>query len=145
MNFTINDVDQVIARTNCSYEEAKEALIEADGVVIDAIIYLQKKDDPTNFFRGFAKDFTEDTQRTVESVAEKIRDAIETGNAERIEVRDSQDKKIFSLSLTAGAVAGTITLLYGGLPFAVISALIAKYGLNCQFVLIRKDGSVSRF
>ena len=38
MNFTINDVDQVIERTGCSYREAKEALAQANGDVVDAII-----------------------------------------------------------------------------------------------------------
>ena len=78
MNFTINDVDQVIARTNCSYEEAKEALLETDGVVIDAIIYLENKNRPGSFFRSF----TENSERTSETIVEKIREAIEEGEIE---------------------------------------------------------------
>ena len=52
MNFTINDVDQVIERTNCSYKEAKEALEASEGDVVDAIIYLENKD------RSFGSFFT---------------------------------------------------------------------------------------
>ena len=43
MNFSITEVYQVIERTGCSYEEAKEALINADGDVIDSLIYLDNK------------------------------------------------------------------------------------------------------
>ena len=60
MNYTIHDVDQVIERTGCSYAQAKEALDYADGVVIDAIIYLENKD--RSPFGSFFRSFSEDTE-----------------------------------------------------------------------------------
>ena len=56
MNFSITEVDQVIERTGCSYEEAKEALINADGDVIDALIYLENKKKSNSRFFGFFED-----------------------------------------------------------------------------------------
>ncbi|MCR4854942.1 MAG: DUF4342 domain-containing protein [Erysipelotrichaceae bacterium] len=137
MNFTINDVDQVIARTNCTYEEAKEALIEADGVVIDAIIYLENKNRPGSFFRSFM----ENSERTSETISEKISQAIKEGKANRLEVRDSSGKTLTSVSLNTGAAIGFLTLVTQTAPLALVSALVAKYGLGCRFILIRRDGS----
>ncbi len=137
MNFTINDVDQVIERTNCTYEEAKKALIEADGVVVDAIILLEKKDSPETFFRNLA----EDSQKTAETIGEKIREALEEGNANRLEVRDKDGKKLTSVTLNTGAAIGVLTLVTSTFPLALVSGLVAKYGLGCRFVLIKKDGS----
>ena len=137
MNFTINDVDQVIARTNCSYEEAKNALIEADGVVIDAIILLENKNRPNSFFRSFM----EDNGRTAETISEKIKEAVDSGKANRLEVRDKDGKQLTSVSLNTGVAVGFFSLITNTAPLVLVTGLIAKYGLGCSFVLIKKDGS----
>ena len=137
MNFTINDVDQVIERTGCSYAEAKEALIEKDGDVVDAIIYLEDKENGTSFFR----EIREETDRTAESIAEKLRDAIKAGDVNRIEVRDPDGKRLVSMKVNTGAALGGIALLAGGGPLVIVSALVAKYGLKYDFVIVKNDDS----
>ena len=137
MNFTINDVDQVIERTGCSYEEAKDALIETDGDVIDAIILLQDQKKGSSFFR----DIREETDRTAESIAEKMRDAIKAGNVNRIEVRDPNGKRVASVKVNTGAAIGGIALLAGGAPLMIVSGLVAKYGLKYDFVVVKGDDS----
>ena len=139
MNFTINDVDQVIERTNCTYKEAKEALVAADGDVVDAIIYLENKD--RSSFGSFFRSFSQDNERTADSIVEKIKEAIKTGNVTRIEIRDPDGKKLTSVSVNVGAAIGSFALISGNAPLVAISALIAKYGLNYQFVIVRSDGS----
>ena len=139
MNFTINDVDQVIERTGCSYAQAKQALMEADGDVVDAIIYLENQD--RSSFGSFFRSFSENTERTADSIAQKMADAVKAGNVNKIEVRNSQGEKVFSLSLAASAAIGTIALLSGGGVAAFVAGLVAKYGLNYQFVIVKSDGS----
>lgn len=43
MNITLETIDDLRERTNASYSEAKEALEQTDGNLIDAIIYLEEK------------------------------------------------------------------------------------------------------
>ncbi len=136
MNFTINDVDQVIERTNCSYKEAKEALEASEGDVVDAIIYLENKDRSFgSFFKGLG-----DQDRTADSIIETIKDLIREGNVNKIEIRDPKGRKITSVSVNVGAAIGSFALLVNA-PLVAISSLIAKYGLNYQFVVVKADGT----
>ena len=137
MNFSIQEVDQVIERTGCSYEEAKEALMNADGNVIDALIYLEKKKKSGSRFFGLF----EDGERNPDSIMKQIKNAIDQGNVDKIVLRDKDGDTITSVSVNAGAALGTFTLLAGAAPLAVIAGLIAKFGMNCQFVIVRSDGS----
>lgn len=43
MNITIEKIDELIERKNVSYEEAKKALEQADGDLLEAIIILEKE------------------------------------------------------------------------------------------------------
>lgn len=139
MNFSINEVDQVISRTGCTYEEAKEALLDTDGNVLDAIIQVEKEKGQ-NFGTRF-EEFVEEGERTTDSILTKIKELIAEGNVNRIAVRDNTGKQLVSVSVNTGAVLGGVALLSGAAPLAVIAALIAKFGLNCQFVVIKADGS----
>ena len=138
MNFTINDVDQVIERTNCSYKEAKEALQASEGDVVDAIIYLENK--RTSGIGSFFRSFSEDSERTADSIVETIKEMIREGNVSRIEIRDPDGKKITSVSVNVGAAIGSFALLVNA-PLVAVSALIAKYGLNYRFVVVKSDGT----
>lgn len=139
MNFSIKEVDEVIERTGCSYREAKEALLEADGDVVDAVILLEK-DNQSPFTRSF-NEFADRSERTAESVVEKIKEVIEKGNASKLAVRNERGETLASVSLNTGAAIGGVALLAGAAPLLIISALVARYGLNYRFVVIKEDGS----
>ena len=139
MNFSINEVDQVISRTGCTYEEAKVALLDTDGNVVDAIIQIEKEQGE-NLNTRF-KEFVEEGERTTDSIMTKIKEMIAEGNVNRIAVRNNEGKQLVSVSVNAGAALGGIALLAGAAPLVVISGLIAKFGLNYQFVVIKADGS----
>lgn len=141
MNFTINEVDEVIDRTGCSYQEAKDALTKANGDVVDAVILIEKAEDPVNRFN----EFVDETGRTAESIVAKIKEIIAEGDASRFEIINGEGKKIASVSLTSGIVAGGLAVMLGAAPIVIISSLIAKFGLNYQYVIVRKDGSTITF
>lgn len=140
MNFSINEVDQVIERTNCSYEEAKQALTETNGDVLDAIILLEKKANEPVFGSKF-KEFVDEGERTADSIINKISEAIKEGSVTKIAIRDKDGKTLTSLSVNSTLAIGGIGLVLGAAPVMVIGALVARYGLNCQFVIIDKDGN----
>ena len=143
MNFTINDVDQVIERTGCSYEEAKDALLKSEGNVVDAIILLEKKNN--RGFGDYFKDLFENSDRNEDTVVARIKEAIRKGNVTRIAVRDSRGNTIVSVPVNAGAAADVLALAAGAAPLVIVSGLVAKYGLDCQFVVINDDGSENIF
>ncbi len=140
MNFSIHEVDQVIERTQCTYEEAKSALLEADGDVLDAIIILENRK-KSSTFRGFSDFFSNKQERTPDTIAEKIKELIEEGNATKLIIRDNFDRQVVAIPLTTGAAVGTVALMIGAAPMVVITSLIAKYGLNYRFVIVKSDGS----
>ena len=140
MNFSIHEVDQVIERTQCTYEEAKSSLLESDGDVLDAIIILENRKKSPGF-KGFSDFFNKKEERTPETIAEKIRELIEEGNATKLIIRDNFDRQVVAVPLTTGAAVGTVALMIGAAPMVVISSLIAKYGLNYRFVIVRSDGT----
>ena len=139
MNFSITEVDQVIARTGCSYQEAKDALVKADGDVVDAIILLESR--RSVFGDSRFKGFAEETERTADTVVTRIKEIIEEGNAGRFVIRDNYGKDIVSVSLNTTAAIGGIALIAGAAPLVVISSLVARYGMNYRFVIVKKDGS----
>ena len=48
MDITLEMIDQIRERAGVSYEQAKKALEEADGSVVDALIALEKADKETS-------------------------------------------------------------------------------------------------
>ncbi|MBQ2509534.1 MAG: DUF4342 domain-containing protein [Erysipelotrichaceae bacterium] len=139
MNFSITEVDQVIQRTGCSYQEAKDALVKADGDVLDAIILLESR--RSVFGDSRFKGFAEETERTTDSIVTRIKEIIAEGDASRFVVRDRYGKDITSISLNTTAAIGVVTLLAGAAPIVLISTLVARYGLNYRFVIVKSDGS----
>lgn len=77
MTITLEQIDEVIARTNVSYHEAKEALQETDGDVLEALLYLEKSN------QGSKKN-TKDTSQN-KSQTEKDTDFKEKRRAHRRE------------------------------------------------------------
>ncbi len=41
MSEILEKIDKVVARTSCTYKEAKEALEATDGDVVEAIVYIE--------------------------------------------------------------------------------------------------------
>ena len=139
MNFSITEVDQVIQRTGCSYQEAKDALVKADGDVLDAVILLESR--RSVFGDSRFKGFAEETERTTDSIVTRIKEIVAEGDASRFVVRDRYGKDVTSVSLNTTAAIGVVTLLAGAAPLVLISSLVAKFGLNYRFVIVKSDGS----
>ena len=129
MEIKLEDLDQVRERTGVSYAEAKMALEEADGNVVDAIVAVEEKK---------AKK-TEKNSEVAKEIVEKIKKAFKEGNVTKIQMK-REGKIILSIPVNVGIVGGIVGASFA--PWAIIPAMLAAYGFDCKFSLVRDDGSV---
>ena len=122
MEINLEAIDAVRERTGASYKEAKEALEQAGGSVVDAIVLLEDK-----------------SSAKTDDVLEKIKAVVKEGNVNKIRVK-RDDKVLLTVPVNAGIAGGLVGLAVA--PWwGVLAAAAAAYGLNCKFELIKDDGS----
>ncbi|WP_432409292.1 DUF4342 domain-containing protein [Wukongibacter sp. M2B1] len=126
MEFTLEQVDEVRERTGASYQEAKEALEEANGDVLEAIIYLESKAKG-----GTRNNFSDMGNEVIETLKEIVR----KGNVTRIYLR-KDGETVMNIPITAGAV--------GALLFtpAIIAGILAALATGCRLEIVKDDGEV---
>lgn len=132
MEITLEMVDLVRERTGATYEEAKNALEQANGNVVDAIIAIEKENDVTI-----------DVNEKINELVEKVKALVNEGNVSRILVRHG-DVEMINIPVNAGILGGAagLVLAPGGLFAAILAGLVAKYGFNYRFEIVRQDGAV---
>ena len=126
MEITLEKIELVKDRTGVSYKEAKEALLAADGSVVDAIINIEETIDE----KGKNK-FTDGAG----NVIEKLKELIRKGNVARILVR-KDDELILNLPLNVGIVGTVIA------PVAMIAGLVTAFGTKCVIEVVKNDGTI---
>lgn len=77
MTVSLEKVDQVIERTQVSYEKAKEALENCNGDVVEAIVWIEKEATTKEKFSKKANSFTDEAIKMV-------KDLIKSGQVNRI-------------------------------------------------------------
>ena len=134
MNITLEMVDQVRERTGCTYEEAKAALQAANGDVVDAIIAIEQESNVK---------IDIDLNEKFDNLVERTKEAVQKGNANRIRVLRG-DEELANIPVNAGIVGGVLGVLAGSavLVPAAIAAVVAKFGFNCRFEIVKADGTV---
>ncbi len=143
---TLEMMDEVKARTGVTYEKAKEAL-EATGNVIDAIILIEKGGKPEEkSFTGYktfeeepVEDRTLDDLPDFDELADKLKEIIDKGNVNRIQLRKGA-KVLMSVPVTAGIAGGVVGAIVA--PWIVIPGALAVYGTKCSIDIIREDGTI---
>ena len=124
MEITLEMIDAVRERTGVSYAEAKEALENSNGSVVDAIVSLEKK-----------------SAGKTEDVLEKIKALVKEGNVNKIRMK-KDEKVLLTVPVNVGIVGGLIGL--AAAPWwGVLAAAAAAYGFDCRFELVKEDGSVT--
>ena len=126
MEITIEKIDLVKDRTGCTYAEAKEALEQHDGSVVDAIIALEEK---TN------KDHDRITGESLKDspVFLKMKQLVDKGNVSKIIVSKG-DKVIVNFPVTAGVI-GTLLV-----PWGAILGIVAAMGAQCSIDFVDDKG-----
>ena len=122
MEIKLEDLDQVRERTGVSYAEAKMALEEADGNVLDAIVALEETNAKT----------TEKNSEVAKEIVEKIKKAFKEGNVTKIQMK-REGKIILSIQSMSESLVGLWVLhLHHGQLFQQcwqLMALIANFHL----------------
>lgn len=144
-NITLEQVDKVRERCNVSYAEVKEALVNSDGDVLEAIIYLeQKQKNDNNTFNNDDSSGNENNwdsafnSMSVDEIKNMIKGLVEKGNVTRIKIKKN-DEEILDIPVNAGIAASVIAIT---IPPILAAALIAAIATQVTIEITREDGSV---
>ncbi|MDY3829159.1 MAG: DUF4342 domain-containing protein [Clostridium sp.] len=130
---TLEKLDQIIERTNVTYGEAKKALEQSEGNVIDAIIYIEE-----NFNTKSKKTKKEEKNEVFQDVKSWIMDLVEKGNVARIAIK-KDDKVVVDVPVNAGIAATVIAIT---IPPILAAALVAAVATKITIEITMTDGSV---
>lgn len=127
MGITLEKIELVKDRTGVTYKEAKEALEEADGNVVDAIVAIEENiDDMTSTRKIGARG---------SALMDKVKEIVKRGNVTKIIVRHD-DKIVLNLPLNAGVLGVVVA------PWGVLLGVLAAFGFKCTIDLLKDDGTV---
>ncbi len=126
MEITLEKIELVKDRTGVSYKEAKEALEEAEGSVVDAIIAIEESID----IKAKSK-----LGEHGADVLEKIKAAIRKGNVAKIIVR-KDDNVMLNLPVNVSIIGSVLA------PWAAVAGVIAIFGTKCTIELVKDNGDV---
>lgn len=127
-DINLEKIDIIRQRFGVSYEEAKIALEENNGDLVETLIYMEKN---KKSFGSSAKDKGND-------LVETIKEIIDKGNVNRIKVKKGR-KVLVDIPVNAGIAAGAISILYTPLlAIGAITAIVAELKIEVE----RPNGEV---
>lgn len=127
MEITLEKIELVKDRTGVTYAEAKAALEEADGSVVDAIIAIEETINSGEKKRGFGQ--------KGEALFSSLKELIKKGNVAKIQVR-RDDELVLNVPVNAGIVGLVIA------PIASVVAVVAAFGFKCTIEVVKDDGTI---
>jgi len=125
---TLEKIDIIRERSGVSYTEAKEALEQSEGNVVDALIYLENN----------KKSSMEGIYTSKDEFIEWLKDVIKKGNVNRIKIK-KDDKVLVDIPVNAGIAATLAALVWP--PLFAIGLLTAVF-TKITVEIVRDDGSV---
>lgn len=127
MEITLEKIELVKDRTGVTYAEAKAALEENDGSVVDAIIAIEETINSGEKSRGFGK--------KGEILFSRIKEIVKKGNVSKIQVK-KDGEIVLNVPVNAGLVGVVIA------PIAAVVAVVAAFGFKCTIEIIKDDGTI---
>lgn len=119
----LKKIDEIIKRTDCSYEESRVALIKSDGDLLAAIIYVERKKSTEEKFKVKSED-----------VIDEIKKAIEDTNASKLVVK-KDDEILINIPISAGIIGAVLAPLFS------VAGITAAMVSNYEFDIYTKDGN----
>lgn len=120
----LEKIDILRERGGLNYAEAKAALDEANGDLVEALINLEKHGE-ANRERIQAKGF---------ELVEKVKELVRQGNVTKIRVK-TKDNVILDLPITAGVVGVVLA------PYLALLGALAALATNCTIEIERKPNA----
>ena len=127
MEITLEKIELVKDRTGVTYAEAKKALEDADGSVVDAIIAIEETVNSGDQGRGFGE--------KGEALFTSLKNLVKKGNVARIQVKKDGDT-VLNVPVNAGIVGICIA------PLASVVAIVAAFGFKCVIEVVKTDGTI---
>ena len=120
MEITLEKIELVKDRTGVTYAEAKKALEEADGSVVDAIIAIEETINAGNKGRAFGE--------KGEALFASLKNLVKKGNVAKIQVKREGDT-VLNIPVNVGIVG-------------VCIAMVAAFGFKCVIEVVKTDGTI---
>lgn len=127
MEITLEKIELVKDRTGVTYAEAKQALEETDGSVVDAIIAIEEIINSGEKSKGFGK--------KGEALFSRLKEIVKKGNVSKIQVK-KDGELVLNVPVNAGLVGVVIA------PIAAVVAVVAAFGFKCSIEIIKTDGTI---
>lgn len=125
-NEKLQKIDEIVKRTNVSYETAKKALEEANDDVLEAVILIQSRSKSFN---------TSDAKAKGEQLLEEMKKILKKGNATKITIKKNNET-IINLPVTAGLVGAFVA------PFLTAAGVTAALLTQCSVEILQEDGNI---
>ena len=126
MDDLLKKIDEVVKRTNCTYENAKLALEKNNGDVLEAVIYIE------NNKKGSTDS---EAKKKGEEILNEIKRIIDMGNVTKLTIK-RKDEIILNIPITAGAVGVIIA------PFLTLAGLTAALLTECKIEILKDNGEI---
>lgn len=125
MEITLEKIELVKDRTGASYKEAKDALEQTDGNVVDAIIFIEDSID----------EGTKPRDSKTSAVIDSLKSLIKKGNVSKLVIKKDDDT-VLNLPVNVGII-GTVVF-----PWAMVAATIIAFGTRCSIEIVKDDGEI---
>lgn len=122
MSINLEQIDELRKRANVSYEDAKKALEQTDGNLIEALVYLEKQN----------KIKPEESTHSESKFFAKVKKLIKKGNETKLIVK-KDDTVVLNISVTIG-----IIITIAATPL-VIAAIIIALATNHKIRIQKKN------
>ncbi len=124
-NDNLQKIYEILRRTNTDYSTAKQALDDAGGDVLEAIILIENMN----------KSKTGSGQNKGEQIMSQLKDILSKGNATRLTIKKNNDV-IINVPITAGLIGAFIA------PFLSAAGITAALLTQCTVEITQADGNV---
>ena len=81
----------------------------------------------------------EKRKQQAQQIVDAIKDHVKDGSASRVLLK-RKGETLLNLSLNTGILGAVVGLTAA--PFAVLTAALVSFGLDCEIEIVKKDGSV---
>ncbi|MFY9174899.1 MAG: DUF4342 domain-containing protein [Peptococcia bacterium] len=124
-------IDLLRERLAVSYRQAKEALDQAGGDVVQALVYLE----------GQETKWDKNMEDKARQLGDYIKELIRKGNITKIRLK-KQDKIVLEIPATLGAIGVGGALLSPFLAVIAVVGTVAAFVKNYRLEVVRPDGKV---
>lgn len=125
-NDTLQKIDDILKRTDTDYSTAKQALEDANGDVLEAIILIENQ---------FKNQYAQSNTNKGEQIMNQLKDILAKGNATKITIKKNNET-IVNLPVTAGLIGAMLA------PFLSAAGITAALLTQCSVEITQADGKV---